>query len=292
MKILVIDDEVLNIEILTNHLKSEGYDVITAQNGAEGISAIMTTPDISLILLDRNMPVMNGIEFMREYKKLPESVHVPIIMQSAVADNDHISEGISSGAYYYLTKPYKKNVLMSIVNSAITNARFKNEIIHEVQKNRQMLGLVNNAMFEYTTMDEAQNLAYFIANSFPKPESVVLGLSEIMLNAVEHGSLGISYSEKSALMLNGKLIEEIRNREALPENQKKKVTITFQKNIDNITVVITDEGNGFNWKDFIEISPNRATDPNGRGIFMARTLSFDSIEYNDKGNEVRCVVIT
>lgn len=290
MKVLVIEDEALNLEILSTHLTSEGYDVLQAMNGREGMTILQANHDISLILLDRNMPIMNGIEFLHEYKKFPEFGNIPVIMQTAISDNEHVSEGIRAGAYYYLTKPYTKDVLFSIINAAITDSAFKNQIAGEVYKNRQMLGLLNEAFFEIKTMDEAQNLSYFLSNCFPHPETVVIGLAEIIMNAVEHGNLGITYHEKSVLMTSGKLRDEIAYRESLPENQNKKVYISFKKDKDALRVTVKDQGKGFKWQDFIEIKPERASDPNGRGVFMARTISFDELQYNDIGNEVCCVL--
>ena len=151
-----------------------------------------------------------------------------------------------------------------------------------------MLGLLNKASFEFQTMEEAQNLAYFVADSFPNPEKVVLGLSELLINAIEHGNLGISYNKKSELMMNGKLHDEILHRQSLPENQKKRAQLFFEKYPEEIKVTIKDEGDGFDWNEFIEMRPDRATNPNGRGIIMARMMSFDSVEYKGVGNEVCC----
>jgi hypothetical protein len=59
---------------------------------------------------------------------------------------------------------------------------------------------------------------------------------------------------------------------------------------DAIVVHIIDEGNGFDWRKYLELSPDRITDPHGRGIATSRMMSFDSLEYLGVGNEVRCTV--
>lgn len=290
MKVLVVDDEDINLEIINNYLTEDGYEVVTSKNGEEGFERLYENLDVSIILLDRTMPKMDGLEFLAKFKRDKKVSHIPVVMQTAVADNDSVAEGISAGAYYYLTKPYTKNVLLSIMRAALADASYKSQIIDEIRKNRKTLGFLNNAQFELRTMDEAQYLAYFMAGCFPEPEKVVLGLSEILLNAVEHGNLGISYSEKCALMYSGKLQAEIDRRENLPENQQKKIHVSFERNAKETKVVVKDEGAGFNWKDFIEMDPSRMTDPNGRGILMARTLSFDKVVYKGCGNEVCCSV--
>lgn len=290
MKVLVVDDEELNVEILENYLQEEGYEVVTASNGVEAFLVLQQNPDVNLILLDRNMPEMDGITFLQELKTSKKFSHIAVVLQTAVADNNSVAEGINAGAFYYLTKPYKKNVLISIVNAALSDAIYKSQIIDEVRKNRQMLGHLNRAEFELFTMEEAQGLAYFIAGCFPNPEQVVLGLSEMLLNAIEHGNLGITYQEKGKLMHDGILQQEIERRQNLKENKVKRITVLFERNEREVAVTIKDEGSGFKWQDFLEMDPNRATDPNGRGILMARTMSFDKVEYKGCGNEVKCSV--
>ena len=290
MKILAVDDEELNLELIEQFLKEEGYETIPASNGLEGLRRLQENKDVVSILLDRTMPQMNGMEFIKKIKECNEFENIPIIMQTAVADNNSVVEGINAGVYYYLTKPYRKNVLISIVNAAINDFRYKRDIVEEMNKSKKVLGLLHNTCFELHTMDEAQNLAFFLSGSFPDPDRVVFGLSEIMLNAVEHGNLGISYNEKKELLRNGNFLEEIARREAMPENKMKKVRVFFEKNENEITVTVKDEGKGFDWTEFIEMNPARATDPNGRGIVKARIFSFDNMEYKGNGNEVCCTV--
>jgi anti-sigma regulatory factor (Ser/Thr protein kinase) len=57
-----------------------------------------------------------------------------------------------------------------------------------------------------------------------------------------------------------------------------------------IVFSIVDEGQGFDWRNYLDLDPRRAFDPNGRGIAMARSLSFESMEYNERGNEVRVTI--
>ena len=64
----------------------------------------------------------------------------------------------------------------------------------------------------------------------------------------------------------------------------KRVTLNFQRDGQSITLRITDEGRGFAWQDYLEMNPDRACDPNGRGIALARMLSFNSIFYEGCGN--------
>lgn len=290
MKILVIDDEPMNVELLEEYLISDGFDVIKAGDGEDGISKLEENENISVILLDKMMPKLNGIEFLERVKIQPKYQDIPVIMQTAAADEDSIIEGVERGIYYYLTKPYKRDILLSVVHAAINDSKRLHEAVEEMHRNKNSLICMIRADFEYKTIQEAQNLAYFLANSFPEPEKAILGLTEIMINAIEHGNLGIGHKEKTALLSSGDLAKEISRRLKLPENINKKVRVSFERKIDEITIYITDEGKGFNWSEFLVLSPERATEPNGRGIVMAKMMSFDDLHYNEQGNQAVCKI--
>ncbi|CAK0781755.1 hypothetical protein CCP3SC15_970005 [Gammaproteobacteria bacterium] len=126
----------------------------------------------------------------------------------------------------------------------------------------------------------------------PNPENSYIGLRELLVNAIEHGSFGITYDEKSYLKKNDAWDAELKRRQSLPEYIGKYVTVHFKRNEDEIRFLIKDEGSGFNWRPYLEFDFTRAFDPNGRGIFMAKTLGFDFLEYHGIGNEVLAVIYT
>ena len=161
----------------------------------------------------------------------------------------------------------------------------------EMSKERkQLFSLMRRGEFQLRTMDEARGLANMLASFYPDPARVLLGLSELLINAVEHGNLGISYREKSRLLQDAKWEEEIKHRLDLPESASKVVNVQLEHLPNEIRLTITDCGSGFDWKNYLEMSPERAFDPNGRGIAMSKMMSFDELEYMGKGNQVIAVV--
>ncbi len=138
----------------------------------------------------------------------------------------------------------------------------------------------------FHTLEEAQKLSQFIAQRFPDPERVLFGILEIAINAVEHGNLEITYDEKNSLLREGRWQEEIQQRLHLYKNRNKAASITYIATRREITIRIKDQGKGFNWMEYIDIAPDRLTTPNGRGIALARMMSFDHMEYLGVGNEV------
>lgn len=289
--VLVVDDEINNLMILKTDLEDVGYKVITAKDGQEAWDLLVEgKKDIKAILLDRMMPNMNGMEFMQKIKAKPELANIPVIMQTAAAEKEQVIQGIEAGVYYYLTKPYDLHIMLSIVHAAIIDYANYSKLRNDLKQFTRKLNLVKNANFEIQTLDDAQYLATFLAQFFPAPEQVVFGISELLVNAIEHGNLGITYDEKTNLNNTGTWEEEINRRIILPEHSNKRANISFVRKKEDITLSIKDEGNGFDWQKYVEISPDRAMDNHGRGIALSKLMSFQSIDYIGCGNEVVCKV--
>jgi len=124
-------------------------------------------------------------------------------------------------------------------------------------------------------------------HAYPEPKKIVMGLYELLINAIEHGNLGITYGEKSELNKIGKWEQEIEKRLAMEQNQDKFAVLEFKKTDSEISVTIIDQGEGFNCSTYMDFDPLRIMDNHGRGIAMANKLSFTSIEYNESGNVVQ-----
>ena len=123
IKILLVDDEPDILEIVGYNLKSEGYQVYTAQNGAEGVRlAKKVIPH--LILLDIMMPEMDGIEACEKIRKIPTLENVLISFLTARGEDYSQVAGFDAGADDYITKPIKPKVLVSKVKSLLR--RIKN----------------------------------------------------------------------------------------------------------------------------------------------------------------------
>ncbi len=289
-KILSVDDDPLNRDILTEYLTEGGYEVVEADDGDTALKLLNDVQDIDAIVLDRMMPRLNGMEVLKAVKSDKRLADIPVIMQSAATARDQILQGIKAGVYYYLSKPYEDQMLLAIVGAALQDASLNRKLRAEVSQHRAVMGLMEQSRFRFRTMEEARNLAFLIANCFPEPEAAVYGLNEMLINAVEHGNLGITYSEKTQLILDGRLQEEIERRLALAENRTKWAFMTFESDHRAIRVRITDQGPGFDWRLYMEISPERATHPHGRGIATSKLMSFGSVEYLGCGNEVLCTV--
>lgn len=291
-KILIVDDEPLNLEIICEYFDGTGYDLILFETGEEAwatLQAPNTTFD--LVILDRMMPGLDGISLLKNIKANKRLASLPVIMQTAASSPEQLREGLHAGAYYYLTKPYERDSLLAIVRAALSDAATKADLQRRLREHGHALQLMNEAKFELSTVEEAGRLAAFLAQASPYPDGAILGLSELLVNGVEHGNLGISYAEKSELKRIDCWQEEIQRRAALPENRDKRVCVEFRREHGRLTIRISDQGKGFNWEKYLDFDPERAFDPNGRGIALARLTSFDSLQYQGSGNIVVATIL-
>ena len=132
MKILAVDDQPDNIELLTDIVAALGYQVITAYNGPQALAAVKTeTPD--LILLDVNMPGMSGFEVVSALKSNVETSSIPIIMLTALSDVKHRVEGLGLGAEDYVTKPFSARELVARIETRL-RAKSENDNLREAEK--------------------------------------------------------------------------------------------------------------------------------------------------------------
>lgn len=285
--ILIVEDEPLLQEILRENLEEVGYEISVADNGEMAWSILTENPGLfDTVILDRVMPDLDGIEVLRRIKSSPELNSIPVIMQTSLTSDEDIAEGLKAGALYYLTKPFAADALLAIVAHSVEDRRSSLALQEEVKKTGATLKLLTSATFHFRTREEARALATLGAHAADDPQRVVLGLSELLLNAVEHGNLSITYAEKSAFLLDGSFEQEVNRRLASPIYQNRRGCLSIQRLNDCLLFTVADEGDGFDWHEYLEMSPDRAFDMHGRGIAMAKMLSFDELQYQGKGNEV------
>ena len=143
--ILIVEDEFINQEILKEILSSE-YETLVANNGVEALNILKTeTKPISLILLDINMPIMDGFTVIKEIKKEKEYMNIPIIV--ITGDKGSELEALTLGAVDFITKPFDLNeIIMARVNRSIELS--EKRIIVNASERDELTGVYNKHIFE------------------------------------------------------------------------------------------------------------------------------------------------
>jgi len=153
-KILIVDDEPINVKILQRKLEKAGYEILTAGNGVECLESVsQVLPD--LILLDVMMPEMDGVETCKKLKENPDTRSIPVVFVSAKIDRSDKIAGLDSGAIDYISKPVDLEETLARVQTHLKLERMHNENL-ELQ---QRLGEVRrNAAIGSMTQGIAHNL--------------------------------------------------------------------------------------------------------------------------------------
>ena len=120
LKILLVDDSNTMRRIQANTLKSIGYeDVVQAADGKEAIDALRANPDVSLVLMDWNMPNMTGIEALRAIKADADLKAKPVIMVTSESEKSRIVEAVQAGAANYVVKPFDVDTLQEKILATV-----------------------------------------------------------------------------------------------------------------------------------------------------------------------------
>ncbi|WP_262695464.1 ATP-binding protein [Kordiimonas aquimaris] len=157
----------------------------------------------------------------------------------------------------------------------------------EIEKRTSAIGQIVQGIFQFKTRREAQNLATMLSLTCNEPMPVAIGLTELFVNAIEHGCLEIGHDEKGQLLETGQLAEEISRRQKLKQFSDKVATVDFKRDEKSLFFVVRDPGPGFDHETYMSASHGHEK-KHGRGIVMAKGC-FSSLSYHGCGNEVRAV---
>jgi CheY-like chemotaxis protein/serine phosphatase RsbU (regulator of sigma subunit) len=284
--LLVVDDEALYREIIAAYLEPEGYALTMARDGEQALALLVNGHAFDAVLLDRMMPGIDGIEVLKRLKRDPRFNGLPVIMQTAADSHEEVAEGLRLGAHYYLTKPYHRDALVAVVRSALSAVAQRQRLAEQIEEYRGVMGLIDESVFRYRSIDEARALAAALASMCRDPAAAGFGLLELLINAVEHGNLGIRLEDKCELVATGRWEQEVTARFAKPENAAKHVEVRCRREGERLLIRIRDQGEGFDWRSFLAMDEARVSRPNGRGIALAREVAFETMEYSDPGNQV------
>ena len=118
-KVLLVDDEPISLNILCEFLKDSDYLYDTATNGQEALSKLESNPnDYSVVVMDRIMPFMSGMEVLEKMQTSPALKNIPVIMLTGVGKSEDIIIAVKAGVFEYITKPVDRRILIQLIERA------------------------------------------------------------------------------------------------------------------------------------------------------------------------------
>jgi putative two-component system response regulator len=126
-RLLAVDDQEVNLELLEELLQGAGYEVVTARNGEEALEAVAREP-VDCIILDVMMPVLDGFEACRRLKAAPQTRMIPVVMLTALSEVADKIKGLEVGADDFLNKPVRREELLARVRALVRVKRLRDEL--------------------------------------------------------------------------------------------------------------------------------------------------------------------
>lgn len=152
MDVLIVDDDRDTINLLKRYLGNRGFGVLTAHNGSEAFE-IFHKSDVRLVVTDRKMPVMNGLDLCQKIRTSDFSEYVYIIILTVCGKKDDIVTGIKAGADDYLIKPFNSEELKVRIDSGLRVLSLDNSLRKKVTEEKILAGELRE------TLDQVKRLS-------------------------------------------------------------------------------------------------------------------------------------
>lgn len=155
-RILVVDDDSMSRKLLRRAVETQGYEVIDAATGAEALKALAGDQSFDAVLLDIEMPELDGYETLERIKADESISHLPVIMISGVEDLESVVRCIEMGATDYLPKPFDAAILSARLKSSLASKRLRDleiEYLEQVGHVIDAAGAVEANKFEPATLE-------------------------------------------------------------------------------------------------------------------------------------------
>jgi class 3 adenylate cyclase len=144
-KLLIVDDNAMNCEVLLRHVERQGHTAVTVSNGYEALKRL-GEQDFDTVLLDLLMPIMDGYEVLQKMRDDPKLCHIPVIMISAMDEFDNVVKCIELGAQDYLTKPFNQVLLNARIKASLQRKRLHDLEIHYLKQIDAERSVVDNLL--------------------------------------------------------------------------------------------------------------------------------------------------
>jgi DNA-binding response OmpR family regulator len=287
-KILIVDDEKQVRDVLSIALSEEGYQTFEAPNGERGIELFISTePDI--VITDVMMPGMDGIEVTRDIRQRREDIDV--VIMSGFGTEELVINALRAGASNYVKKPIVFDELFKIIDEILFRRenRKRYQIVKTIvqRESKDMIigndvsdvwGAVNQILFNVRGIVDSNAI-----------EGMSIGLYELIVNAIEHGNLAITYEEKSDALQRNRYRELLDERRERADSEGKNVAIHCDFSPTQLIVEIEDQGRGFDLNGLPDMqSPEAIMSDHGRGILLAN-LFYDKVDFVFPGNCVKII---
>src|SRR5689334_12638613 len=119
MKILIVEDNPVNAEMIRHTLEKDGYEPVLAEDGESALAQLEAHPDVELVITDVMMPNVDGLEMLGRMRKRPEFKTLPVVMATSQANSKTVRKAVSLHCKHFIVKPFTVQLLLQTVREAI-----------------------------------------------------------------------------------------------------------------------------------------------------------------------------
>jgi signal transduction histidine kinase len=185
-RILVVDDHEPNRLLLREILEQQGHTVTEAEGGYEALDAV-ASQEFDLLLLDVNMPGVNGVEVCRRLRADPHTASLPIILVTSLTHREHRLEGIAAGASDYLSKPIDRHELLLRVRNSLQMHKLHLELAAQYRDLRRLETL-------------RDSLVHMLVHDLRSPLTAIMGFLELMRTEIDPATQTVLLSDLNEVM--------------------------------------------------------------------------------------------
>lgn len=232
IKILVVDDNPQNIQIIGQNLMEQGFKVSYAINGAEALKILKSDPTFDLILLDILMPGIDGFEVCKQIKSNPAYDAISIIFLTARSDSNSVIQGLKLGANDYISKPFNAEELLLRVKTQVELKKQREKLEHVNQeleiKVNEKTTLLRQANERLGILEKSKSdFLKLVSHEMRTPLNIINGFTELLSESLQ----GTEYAEDLADLKNysDKLISLAETALLITEIQLGKYTLDFEE---------------------------------------------------------------
>jgi len=195
--IMVVDDSLTMRHAIRNALVPEGYTVIEAKNGVDGLIRTLSYEKPDLITLDIEMPEMDGISMCRNIRKIRDLDALPIIFLTSMADQQKLLKVFQAGATDYLVKPFLKEELIARLRVHLE----KSLLIRKLRRTVEKLHAAERERAEKQKLQGVVEMAGAVCHELNQPIQSISGYAELMMMKSDDPDLLTSYAQKITLQV-------------------------------------------------------------------------------------------
>ncbi|MCP4136229.1 MAG: PAS domain-containing protein [bacterium] len=297
--LLDIIPKIMQTEKRYRHLVENSNDIIFSLDKDLMILTMNNAMKKELELLDHELIATNFVEIVHRDPGLDAELFMEIIgnyINDLVVNKSSISFKTSLKSVYNL---YPKDFAFKleyteydgVVEILGKGSRItQDKIIQFLEAEKQVFAINNNlSTIDLVSQKLTVNLNRFI--SADRISMLRVGLREILINAMEHGNLSLSFEEKTRAISKGNYLVFLRELQEDVRFRKRKIFVEYTVNANRVAYRVTDEGKGFDHEHYLKLNFEQANEeflPHGRGLLLVLDI-FDVIRFNEKGNQILLV---